>query len=369
MHGTDLRKNKFALTLIAFVAPCIIFGCATMPRGMDGFPYSTISMHRVSYFALVDMCDKDGVKWDYDPLSQEIVLKKDKKEVRLLIGSAAVMVDGAVQRLDSPVELKDGVIYAPLAVREYFVAAQCKFPARNTMAGGVYLRPVETIVIDAGHGGKDPGAIGRYGLKEKGVVLDVAAKVKKELERCGFRVELTRSEDRFIRLTERPQVANAGKADLFVSIHANANKSRWIEGFEVYYLTEAVDDNARALAAAENAPLEMESVSFLDAKLLQSLKAIVWDMIYTENRKESIELAQYIGRAVSEKMNLKLLGVRGAPFAVLKGAKMPAVLVEIGYISNRDGEKKLRDPVYRNRMAEAIVSGISDFKNYCEGRK
>ena len=87
------------------------------------------------------------------------------------------------------------------------------------------------------------------------------------------------------------------------------------------------------------------------------------------NRKESIELARYIGSAVSKKMGLKLLGVKGAPFAVLKGAKMPAVLVEIGYISNKEGERKLRDGEYRGRMAEAIAAGIVDFKNYSEGRK
>jgi N-acetylmuramoyl-L-alanine amidase len=96
---------------------------------------------------------------------------------------------------------------------------------------------------------------------------------------------------------------------------------------------------------------------------------MLWDLIYTENRKEALNLGHHIGRRVSREMGLKLLGVKGAPFAVLKGAKMPAVLLEIGYISNRDGERRLRDPNYRQRLAEAIADGIMDFKRYAEGSR
>ncbi len=342
-------------------------GCATVPRLEEGFPYGTIRSHGASYFALVNMCDKEGVKWDYDPLSQEIILKRNEKEVKLLVGSDTALVDNAIRHLAGPVEMRESVVYAPTEVRGYFFPPACKFPPKPSGAG-VYLRSIETVVIDAGHGGKDPGATGRYGLKEKIVVLDVAEKVKQELERCGLKVYLTRASDEFIELPNRPKLANDRKADLFVSIHANATQSRRIEGFEVYYLTESVDDNARALAAAENAPWDIENSSFASLAPFVSLKAMLWDMIYTENRKESIELARHIDQAVARKMNLKILGIRGAPFAVLKGSKMPAVLVEIGYISNREGEKKLRDAEYRQRMAEAIASGIIDFKNYSEGR-
>jgi N-acetylmuramoyl-L-alanine amidase len=337
-----------------------------VPSATERFPYETVNFHESAYFVLVNMCDKEGVTWDYDPLSQQIILKKDAKEVKLLIGSDVVVGNNIVTHLPGPVEIRDSVIYAPVDVRKYLIETPvCKFPVKKP--GALYLRSVETVVLDAGHGGKDPGTIGIQGLKEKGVVLDMAERIKQELERCGMNVYLTRSQDRFVVLQERPSFANRKKADLFVSIHANANHSRWIEGFEVYYLTEAVDDDARALAAAENAPEGITNPSFSSSML--SLKAIIWDMIYTENRKESIELARYIGGAVSKKMGLKLLGVKGAPFAVLKGAKMPAVLVEIGYISNKEGERKLRDGEYRGRMAEAIAAGIMDFKNYSEGRK
>jgi len=221
------------------------------------------------------------------------------------------------------------------------------------------------VVLDAGHGGKDPGAVGRKGLREKDVNLDMAFRVKKELERCGLQVTLTRLDDTFIPLAERPRIANDRGADIFVSLHANANHARWIEGFEAYYLTDDVDDDARALAEVENMPAEVEPNLF--KKQVLSLKAMLWDLIFTENRKESIELADGISQAVARRLGMRLLGIKGAPFAVLRGARMPAVLIEVGYLSNRDGERKLREPSYRQQMAEAIAEGIMDFKRYAEG--
>ncbi len=363
-------KRRFSIfNDVVIIWCCLIFvslsGCATTRLSGDSFPYTTVTMHNNAYFALLPMCEAEGVIWDYDPLSKLLLLKKDKADLKLLVGSNNVMTGGVFKKLKGPVEIKDGIVYAPVELRDYIVPPVCKFPPKSTH-GELYLRAIDSLVLDAGHGGKDPGVMGRQGLREKEVVLDVAERVQKELGRCGLDVYTTRSSDVFIPLSGRSNIANEKKADLFVSIHANANRSRWIEGFDVYYLTEDVDDDARALAAAENAPIEIENRT-LQSKFL-SLKATLWDLIYTENRKESIELAHFISKAVSEKLGLKLLGVKGAPFAVLKGARMPAVLVEIGYISNRDGERKLRDPGYRQAMAEAITKGIMDFKNYCEGK-
>ena len=361
-----MRKlNKNILTIFCILLLGVA-GCATMPPSAAKFPYETFSMNNIPYFALVQMCDKEGVGWDYDPLSKIIILKKDNKEFRLLIGSNVMMTAGLTQELSGPVQLKESVIYAPIDLRDYIIPLPCRLPQKEASAGSVFLRSINTVVLDAGHGGKDPGATGHYGLEEKDVVLDVAQKVKEELEHCGLNVYLTRADDEFIELGERPKVATDKKADLFVSIHANANRSRWIEGFEVYYLTETVDDDARALAAAENVPPEVNQESFMSASL--RLKAMLWDLIYTENRKESIELAKQITLAVSKEMNFHTFGIKGAPFAVLRGARVPAVLVEIGYISNREGEKKLRDPEYRQKMAHAIAAGIMNFKNYSESK-
>lgn len=356
-----LRHKTLLILLAIFV--CSLAGCATAP---EKFPYQTISINDTPYFSLITMCQQEGIKWDYDPLSKVIILKKPGLDLKLLIGSRKIMVGEAAEELNRPVEIKNSVIYVPVSLRNYIQPPLCKPSKKEIPLAPAYLRPIATIVLDAGHGGKDPGAIGRHGLKEKSIVLDVAEGIKNELDRCGLKVYLTRSGDEFVQLANRPKMANEKKADLFVSIHANANRSRKVEGFEVYYLTEAVDDDARALVAAENFPLEAGGYDSLRKPL--SLKATLWDMIYTENRKESIELAQYISNAVSKEMNLKLLGVKGAPFIVLKSARMPAVLVEIGYVSNGSGEKKLQDPEYRRKMAQAIARGIINFKEYCEGK-
>lgn len=342
-------------------------GCATAPVSVP-FPYQTVSLNNRPYFPLVHLCEGDRVAWDYDPLSQVIVLKKDDKEWKLMIGSSKIMMGSSVIELSAPVEIRDSVIYAPPDLRDYIIPPPCKLPVPPpAVPGAVFLRPVNIIVLDPGHGGKDPGAIGRYGLREKDVVLDIAKRTKDVLERCGLTVALTRDKDEFIPLASRPRMADARKADLFISIHANANRSRRLDGFEAYYLGESVDDDARAVAAAENAALSLDNQGSIFSSF--SLKALLWDLIYTENRKESIELAQRVCRTVSRKMDLKALGVKAAAFAVLKGAYVPSVLLEIGYISNGDGERRLRDPAYRQRMAEAIAEGIMNFKNYAEGRK
>ena len=356
-------KNWF----IALLFVCLsVAGCATMPSERVQFPYPVVSLNNQSYFSLTGLCEKEGLSWEYDPLSKILILKKDRKEFKFLVGSRLAMIGDETKEFSAPLEIKDSVVYAPLEVRDEIIPPACKIP-ESVVAGPLHLKPIRSVVIDAGHGGKDPGAIGRYGLKEKDVVLDMSQRVGNELKRCGVKVYFTRSTDVFIPLPQRSDIANGKEADVFVSIHANACRSRRIEGFEVYYLTEAVDDDARALAAAENAPLGLDEGS-LHSRVL-TLKAMLWDMIYTENRKESIELAHFISKSVSGKLDLKTLGIRGAPFAVLKGTRMPAVLVEIGYISNREGEKKLRSEQYRQVLARAIAEGIMGFKNYCEGRK
>ncbi len=341
-------------------------GCASTPATQDGPAYLPVKIADNAYFALPQVCEKEGIRWDYDALSKVIVLKKDDQVFRLLIDSSRMLAGDQIHQLSAPVILKDGIVYVAADFVDVIKKSAKSARQGEPFTAPVFLRQVNSVILDAGHGGKDPGAIGRRGLKEKDIVLDVVKRLARILEKSGVKVYQTRSKDIFIPLEERSHIANERQADLFISIHANANKSRWVEGFEVYYLTEAVDDDARAFAAAENAPLTQ--YEGLDSNAAY-LKAIVWDLIYTENRKESIELARYICEAVSQDLKLAMNGVRGAPFAVLKGAFMPAVLVEIGYISNKGGEKKLRNPAYRQKMAESLARGILKFRHYVEGVK
>jgi N-acetylmuramoyl-L-alanine amidase len=225
------------------------------------------------------------------------------------------------------------------------------------------LRPPRTIVLDAGHGGHDPGAVGPTGLREKTVTLEVAKSLRDLLVRDGFRVIMTRYDDRFVSLGGRSAVANREEADLFVSVHANASRRRSISGFEAYYLSEATDDQARALEAAENTALPEE----VGRPISSDTEAIIWDLLYTEHRAESLELASDICRGMSGAgIVSRNRGVKSARFAVLKGARMPAVLVEVGFVSHRDEEVRLRRPDYRTRLAEGIRQGILRFRDRLE---
>ncbi|MGQ9571122.1 MAG: N-acetylmuramoyl-L-alanine amidase [Thermodesulfovibrionales bacterium] len=220
------------------------------------------------------------------------------------------------------------------------------------------------IVIDPGHGGHDPGAIGPNGLCEKDVVLDIALKLKKLLLQDPLNeVFLTRERDIFIPLEERTARANNTQADLFISIHANANPSRKAKGIETYLLNWTNDEEAMRVAARENA------ISFKKMKEMHRqmdiLEMIKNDLIRENKRDGSIKLAHYIQRSMISTISSlgnrdKRLdhGVKQALFYVLFGAKMPSVLVEVSFISNPEEEKLLSDDSYRMHIAKAISDGI-----------
>ncbi len=222
---------------------------------------------------------------------------------------------------------------------------------------------VRRVVIDAGHGGKDPGAIGPSGLQEKKVVLEIAKKVAAKLKaRRGWQVILTRRSDRFLPLTQRTAIANAKKADIFVSIHANAAPNRRLRGVETYFLNFALDEEAMRVAARENAT---------SRKRISELKNILNDIMKNTKVNESSRLAAKIQENVVEDLRkryrrIKDLGVKQAPFFVLIGARMPSVLVEVSFISNKEEERRLKNGRYLDKIADGIVKGIVSYARETE---
>ena len=217
---------------------------------------------------------------------------------------------------------------------------------------------VRTIVVDPGHGGKDPGAIGPTGLREKDVVLKVAKLIKKELERrLDAKVILTRSKDRFLPLEERTAIANAKKADLFVSIHCNAAPSRRLKGVETYFLNFALDEEAMRVAAMENA---------IGNKRIGDIRSILTRIMKNTKVEESRRLATFVQKGLVTSLKkrysgVKDLGVKQAPFFVLIGARMPSILAEISFISNKREERRLRSPKYLEAIAKGIADGIEEY--------
>ncbi len=217
---------------------------------------------------------------------------------------------------------------------------------------------VRRIVIDPGHGGRDPGAKSRHGLREKDVVLKVSKLLAKKLrERLGCEVILTRSKDVFIPLEQRTAIANMKHTDLFISIHVNSSPNRRARGVETYYLNFATDKEAMRVAAMENAA---------STRSLGELQDLLKNILLHSKVEESSRLARDIQEELVHTLSrryrrVRNRGVKTAPFVVLIGTRMPAVLVEIGFISNRFEERRLRDPRYLETVAEGLARGIERY--------
>ncbi|MCI0469747.1 MAG: N-acetylmuramoyl-L-alanine amidase, partial [Nitrospirae bacterium] len=219
------------------------------------------------------------------------------------------------------------------------------------------------IVIDAGHGGHDPGAVGPSGAYEKDVVLDIALRTRDVIKRRYpfYEVILTRDKDIFIPLEERAAIANKNRADLFVSIHANASPNRNAKGIETYLLNWTDDEESLKVAARENA------ISVKKMKQVQSELGLILASLERENKRDdSVKLAGYVQNSIMSRIqqiypSARDLGVKQALFYVLLGAKMPSILAEVSFISNPSEEKLLSNNAYRLKLAESIAAGIRSY--------
>lgn len=207
-------------------------------------------------------------------------------------------------------------------------------------------------MVDPGHGGDDGGAKGPKGLKEKTAALEIAKAVGAKLEAAGFEAVFTRDDDTFIPLWDRARVANAQGADLFISLHLNAARAKAARGSEVFFLSLGKGDD-EDVVAVENAgagagPGSADSV----------VASILDDLAQKAFLQDSERLAVAVQTQLNRLAGIKERGVKQAPFIVLRGAAMPAVLVEVAFISNPKEEEKLKDPVFRAKVAEAITLGV-----------
>ena len=300
--------------------------------------------------------------------------QNDKTTTRVVLDFLS-MQEYKIFPLDNPYRIVVDV-YSP---DENAVKAQPVAAKRNkSQSAKIYYRPpagskkhaddlleqlgltVRTIMLDPGHGGKDPGAVAN-GLREKDVNLRFAKLLGKKLKEKGFNVLYTRTTDKFIALEQRTAMANVKKADLFLSIHCNANRSRSIHGLETYSLNLAKSKDAVRIAARENA---------VDPRSISDLQFILTDLMVSSKIKESRDLAKDVQvrtlRCVRGKWPLSDKGTREAPFYVLMGAKMPSVLVELGYLTNRTEAKRLKSDAYLEYLARGIVDGVMAYKGKIE---
>jgi N-acetylmuramoyl-L-alanine amidase len=299
--------------------------------GEDGTAVTLWLRREASLYAVAPLRRPSGL--------EVVLLAAPRGEVPTMLAS-----DVSVRRAEVPrprVEVESAPVAHP-------PPAPMKTPAPAPREGGW------TIVLDAGHGGHDPGSIGPRRVREKDVTLAVVRQLAARLrEEEGLRVVLTRSTDEFVALGERTRIANREKADLFVSIHANSAENPSAEGFETYFLSAAKTEDARRVARMENSAVRYENPS-IDPESLGELNFILWDLAQNEYLRESSALAESVQEEINRRLDLRSRGVKQAGFFVLNGAFMPAILFEMAFISNPREESLLDDPSFQSRIAGGL---------------
>ena len=332
----------------------------------------------VSYNALIERYKLNS---RYDEISGRLVLFKDNRLAIFIVSGQAAIIDGLISRSDYSVCTVNGEVLIPLEMaNDLFNSFEDKkaiTPKEDPKPKDEKTIPIPAtengrinfIVIDPGHGGKDPGAVSKTNVREKDLTLSISkileAELKKHLE--DVEVVLTRKDDTYIEFEKRTNTANSrlrkNRNGIFVSIHINASLSDKISGLETYYLSQnPSNDEARSTAALENDVVKFESTK--KKGTYQDIDYIEARMMTTQIQKESVLLAELIQKSLTKGLkDFKDRGVKKANFVVLRGALMPAVLVEVGYITNPSDLSKIIKKDNQESAAKAISNGIIEFIN------
>lgn len=332
-------------------------------------------------FSINDFINLTNSKNFINDKTEKIEFFIDDKKIKITNQIAFIIVDDSLYQLSSKVVIQNN---------NYYVPAESFFSIINNLSTSISLTlktnqislsrlteipkkivkvdlknekkkwEFKTIVIDAGHGGKDPGAVGYRGTKEKDIALDVAKRLEKKLiKNMDVKVVMTRDEDVFLRLSDRTKIANENNGSLFISIHTNAAEDRRASGFETFLIGRSKNEYAARVAARENAVLELEGIpgqALTGEDLIQATIAQSGFAIYSETFADLVQIE------IKKRVQSRDRGVKQAGFVVLARASMPNVLVELGFISNPAEEKKLRSPQYRDQLATAIYRAVQQYE-------
>jgi len=340
------KQHPFVMTiktlfvgLLPLVLLLVVGGCASRPHTLRVVPVS-----QRGYVNIEKFCSEHKFQYAFDTIDDLVRIYSSDTEIKMLLNTPLVTVQGRPFVLENAVVYRNGSIIVPRQLGEIL-------KTRNFVS----FRPlfqIKTIVIDPGHGGKDPGAISCRGLEEKTLNLLVAKRLKDRLRKQGYKVILTREKDIYLSLSQRVDIAKRHDADLFVSIHANANRSRMANGMEVYYL------NPQRLNSLQRARKLAKAQRFQNRSVPADVAEILWDLVFTKNHSFSMEFANVLYYNF-KKLGFSIRPPKTAGFHVLRYAYVPSVLLEIGYLTNRNEEKVLRSPHYQKQIAEAIALSIN----------
>jgi len=326
------------------------------------------------FFALGDVLTPLGGAVETDPITRQVVATLGGRRVQFDARQPLFTIEMKTYVLTALPFEKERAVFVPqdfytqaLPLLAGFAvtadAAAAKLTLSPSDGGGKPVRDANppppppaskrmTVVLDPGHGGSEEGANGPGGLKEKDATLALALRLKPALEREGYRVILTRADDRTVPLRDRPALANQEKAALFISIHMNSSPVAGPHGTEVYYLGKLSSDDATArLVAAENAGVVEDG---------NGLSLVLWDMAQNAAARDSATFAVAVQNRMNDLLATPDRGVRQAPFVVLKGSRVPAILVEVAFISNPQEEAKLKSGEFLDKAAAALTAAVKN---------
>ena len=333
-----------------------------------------------TFFSINDFLVSTDSKPFISEKTEKIVFYIDNQKIKLTNGITFLLIDENIYQLSSKDVKQNNEYFVPIDSFLNIINSSVKSlsimfneskilisvkpnennkPAKNIVAEKNKWR-FSTIIIDPGHGGKDPGAVGYRGTLEKDIALDVAKRLEKKITKnMKIKTVLTRDEDIFLKLGERTKIANENNGSLFISIHANAATDRRASGFETFLIGPNKNEAAVRVAARENAVLELEGFSGKQLTNEDLIKATIAQSAFASKSEQFAALVQ---EEIGKRVQGKNRGVKQAGFYVLMGASMPNVLVELGFISNLAEEKKLRSSQYREVLATAIFRAVEKYE-------
>jgi len=329
----------------------LLAGAAAAPR--PGVPsIGAIKVRGKSYVSVQVMTRRRGLRLAVNERAGIYTLLDGGHRVVIVPGFSVAEVDGRTVDLPYPAIFHRDELLVPSML---FLRARRSFerPASKTI-------PLRKVVLDPGHGGRDSGAVGAGGIREKDVTLSVALRLKRLLERRGVSVVITRSTDKYLSLAQRSRVANSSGADLFLSIHCNAARSSAAKGLETFALSWGISDSHRAgKAAVRHSPGDLVSGSA--DRVSASTEKTIMRAHLGEQRKQSIALSKCLQAEMVRLLGELDRGVKLRNFSVLRETYIPAALVEVGFVSYAPTARKMRTSSHRQRIAEALEGGIARF--------
>lgn len=332
---------------------CFISGCATQQPVISPPPISGTQEVSLKY-----LCEKHHAFCQWESLDQVVTISLGGELAKVLVGSDIVLLDEKTVFLNRPVQMRNGAVKVSSDFEtKIFGGKEAK--VRAPLKGKYFLKKIRKIVIDAGHGGKDPGTLGRGGSKEKYIVMDISKRLEKILKKRGIDVIMTRRNDTFVSLKKRTEIASRSNADIFVSVHANSSPSRGVQGVEVFSLKNLSILEKNEEQRKVNHKLLLKS---LDAKAKSSeVEDIIAEMLYVYKQGESAYLAEKVAKKTASFVKVKNRGAKHARFYVLRNTLIPAILVEVGFLSNPREERLLKTKAYRQKLAEGLARSLLDY--------